>query len=158
MLQFVRRKKLHYLITIFLNSARLFRIPVNCLNQNLLTRAKLDTFEITSEQISHILIGLTVNKAHGSDDISVNMIKLCRKSLVVPLKINIDNILRTMKFPKQWKIVNVTPVHKKENKLFIKNYRSTSLLPIFAKLFEKIIFMNLYNHLVRNKLKGAFHF
>ena len=119
---------------------------------NLLTRVKLDIFEITSEHIANILTGLKVNKAHGPDDISVNMIKLCRNSSVLPLKLIFDNILRTTKFPNQWKIASVTPVHKKENKHFIKNYRPISSLPIFAKVFEKIIFMNLYNHLVRNKL------
>ena len=35
---------------------------------NLLTRVKLDTFEITSEQIANILTGFKVNKAHGPDD------------------------------------------------------------------------------------------
>ena len=72
---------------------------------NPLTRAKLDISEITSKQISNILTGLKINKAHGPDDISVNMIKLI-----------FDNILRTTKFPKQTKIANDTPVHKKENK------------------------------------------
>ena len=96
---------------------------------------------------------IKVNKAHGPDDISVNMIKLYRNSLVLPLKLIFNNNLRTTKWTtKQWKIANVTHVHKKENKKFIKNYRPISLLPIFAKVFEKIIFMNLYNHLVRNKL------
>ena len=117
---------------------------------NLLTL--INIFEITSEQIANILTGLKVNKAHGPDDISVNMIKLCRNSLVLPLKLIFNNNIRTTKCRKQWKITNVTPVHKKENQQFIKNYRPISLLPIFAKVFEKIIFMNLYNHLVRNKL------
>ena len=45
-----------------------------------------------------------------------------------------------------------TPVHKKDNKQIINNYRPISLLPIFAKVFEKIIFQNLYNHLVSNNL------
>ena len=79
------------------------------------------------------------------------MIKLCRNSLVLPLKLIFDNILRTTKFPKQWKIANVTSVYKEENKEFTTNYKPITLLPIFAKVFEKI-FMNLYNHLVRNKL------
>ena len=55
-------------------------------------------------------------------------------------------------FPKQWKRANVTPVHKKDNKQLVKNYRPISLIPIFAKVFEKIIFMNLYNHLIDNDL------
>ena len=111
--------------------------------------------------------GLKANKGHGSDDVSVNMIKLCGESLIVPLNLIFNNILRTAKYPKQWKRVNVTPVHKKESKQLIKNYRPisllptsllptsflpTSLLPIFAKMFEKIISMHLYNHLIKNKL------
>ena len=80
------------------------------------------------------------------------MMKLCGKSLVLPLNLIFNNILRTAKFPKQWKRANVTPVHKKESKQLIKNYRPISLLPIFAKMFEKILFMHLYNHLTQNKL------
>ena len=43
-------------------------------------------------------------------------------------------------------MANVTPVHKKDKQL-TKNYRPIYLLPIFAKVFEKIIFIDLYNHL-----------
>ena len=76
----------------------------------------------------------------------------CGNSLVAPLKSIFDTILRTGKFPNQWKRANVTPVLKKDNKQLIKNYRPISLLPIFGKVFEKIIFINLYNYLVRNHL------
>ena len=34
-------------------------------------------------------------------------------------------------------MANVTPVDKKDNKQLINNYRAISLLPIFAKVFEK---------------------
>ena len=119
---------------------------------NTLTAAKLGTFEITNEQISSIIMGLKVNKAHGPDHISVNMIRLCGNGLILPLSLIFNNILRTGKFPKQWKRANVTPVHKKDSKQIIKNYRPISLLPIFAKVFERIVFINLYNHLIRNKL------
>ena len=46
-----------------------------------------------------------------------------------------------------WKLANVTPIFKKGDKQLIKNYRPISLLPICGKIFEKIIFNNLYNHL-----------
>ena len=51
-----------------------------------------------------------------------------------------------------WKLANVTPIHKKDDKQIIKNYRPISLLPICGKIFEKIIFNNLYNYLITNKL------
>ena len=121
-------------------------------NFHFLTPAKLASCEITTESILNILIGLNANKAHGPDDISVKMIKLCPNALCAPLKLIFNNILATGIYPDQWKMANVTPVHKKDNKQIINNYRPISILPIFAKVFEKIIFKNLYNHLVSNNL------
>ena len=92
------------------------------------------------------------NKAHGPDEISVNMIKLSGNSLCEALKLIFRNILETGIFPKQWKRANVTPVFKKKNKQLLINYRPISLLPIFAKVFEEIIFINLYNYLATNNL------
>ena len=80
------------------------------------------------------------------------MIKLSGNSLCEPLKLIFRNILETGIFPKQWKRANVTPVFKKKNKQLLINYRPISLLPIFAKVFEKIIFINLYNYLATNNL------
>jgi len=42
---------------------------------------------------------------------------------------------------------DVSPIFKKGDKQLIKNYRPISLLPIGGKIFEKIIFNNLYNHI-----------
>ena len=112
----------------------------------------ISDFEITENEINELLQGINTNKAHGPDDISANMIKLCGNHLTRPLKIIFTNILNTGIFPDQWKKANVTPVHKKSDKQIVSNYRPISLLPIFAKIFERIIFKHLYNHLVSNKL------
>ena len=50
------------------------------------------------------------------------------------------------------KAENVVPVHKKENKCLVKNYRPISLLPIFAKVFERVIYNSLFNYFLHNKL------
>ena len=55
-------------------------------------------------------------------------------------------------FPYQWKEANVKPVHKKGDKQAILYYRSISLLPILAKVFEKIIFEKLYVYCKINNL------
>ena len=67
----------------------------------------------TNSRISDIITGVNAKKAHGPDNISVNMLKLCGEHLCVPLQIVFDNILETGIFPEQWKEANVTPVHKK---------------------------------------------
>ena len=80
------------------------------------------------------------------------MLLLRDDSVILPLKIIFRNILSTAIYPDVWKLVNVTPIFKKGDKQLIKNYRPISLLPICGKMFEKIIFNNLYNHLTTHHL------
>ena len=47
---------------------------------------------------------------------------------------------------------NVVPVHKKGDKQLLKNYRPISLLSIFGKIFERIIYNNIFEYLTTNKL------
>ena len=42
--------------------------------------------------------------------------------------------------------------HKKEDKTLINNYRPISLLPIFGKIFERVIYNSLFNYFLNNKL------
>ena len=68
------------------------------------------------------------------------------------MKIIFRNIIESSVYPNLWKLANVTPVYKKGDKQLIKNYRPISLLPICGKLFEKIIFNQLYPYLNGNNL------
>ena len=47
---------------------------------------------------------------------------------------------------------NLTPIHKKGDKQLVKNDRPISLLPICGKIFEKIIFNQLYLFFTTNNL------
>ena len=80
------------------------------------------------------------------------MIRLSDVALVVPLKIIFTNCLRSGLFPHIWKHANVVPVHKKNEKNLKGNYRPISLLPIFGKILEKLIYDSLYSHLVSSEL------
>ena len=76
----------------------------------------------------------------------------CVTILLLPLKIIFENILLSSLYPDMWKLANVTPIFKKGDKQSIKNYRPISLIPICGKMFEKIIFNNLYRYLNANNL------
>ena len=112
----------------------------------------ISDFPISDEKILNIIRSLNPNKAHGWDGISVRMIKLSDAALVVPLKIIFENCLRCGVFPDIWKYANVVPVHKKNEKNLKGNYRPISLLPIFGKILEKLMYDSLYSHLVSCKL------
>ena len=84
-----------------------------------------------------IIRALNVNKAHGFDDISIRMIKICDKSLLYPLILIFQKSVKDSYYPDIWKRSNIIPVHKKNDKRLVNNYRPISLLPIFGKIFEK---------------------
>ena len=77
---------------------------------------------------------------------------MCDSALIVPLKMVFANCLSNGIFPDIWKHANVVPVHKKNKKSLKGKYRPISLLPIFGKILEKLIFDSLYSHLVSSEL------
>ena len=44
-----------------------------------------------------------------------------------------------MKFPSKLKLADITPLHKKLETVYKKNYRPVSLLPVVSKIFERIM-------------------
>ena len=83
------------------------------------------------------------------------MIKICDKSLLKPLIILFGNSIKSSCYPDIWKRSNIIPVHKKNDKQLVNNYRPISLLPIFGKVFEKIIFNKIYNFLLEENLLNS---
>ena len=117
-----------------------------------LAASLINDFIISDEKILKIIRSLNSNKAHGCDVISVRMIKLSDAALVAPLRIIFTNCLRCGVFPQIWKSANVVPAHKRNEKNLKENYHPISLLPIFGKILEKLIYDSLYSHLVSCEL------
>ena len=116
------------------------------------TNNKLNNIHITHNSITSRINKLNSKKAHGADNISISMLKLCAVEVSIPLKIIFDKCLYCGKFPNLWKKANVQPVHKKGSMQCKKQYRPISLLSICSKIFEKIIFDQMYLYLVMNNL------
>ena len=109
--------------------------------------------EFCVDDIVKIIRSLEQNKAHGHDEISIRMIKLCTFSISKPLHLIFRNCLETESFPKERKKASIIPVRKKGDKQLITNYRS--LLLICEKFFEKIIFNSLFVYLNNNNLLNS---
>ena len=121
-------------------------------NQLFMTQATLRSLDFNEGEILKIIRALNINKAHGHDDISIRMIKICDESLLKPLLILFKNSLKLSYYPDIWKKSNIIPAHKKNDKQLLNNYRPISLLPIFGKIFEKIIFNRIYDFLLKEEL------
>lgn len=81
----------------------------------------------------------------GPDAIHAKLLKVAYDIISKPLCAIFNISLITKHFPNKWKLANVTPVHKKEDKNIIGNYRPISLLPIPSKVFEKCIYKHIFN-------------
>ena len=112
------------------------------------TTTVIADINISDEGILSIIRSLNPSKAHGCDEISVRMIRLSDTALIYPLKLIFTNCIRTGVFPDIWKLANIVPIHKRDQKNQLKNYRPISLLPIFGKIFEKLIYNAIYTHIV----------
>ena len=60
--------------------------------------------------------------------------------------------LETSKFPDTWKTARVAPIFKDGDKSIRSNYRPISVLPVVSRLFEKLVFNQLYKYLDSNRL------
>ena len=80
----------------------------------------LSSLEIIASDIGKIIKAQKVNKAHGRDEISIRMLKLCESAITEPLYLISKNCLSSNTFPDLWKKANVIPVYKKGDKQLLK--------------------------------------
>ena len=102
---------------------------------------------IQEEDLEIAFSSLKISKAPGYDNISAKMIKGCLPSLKIPLLYLFNLSLSTGTFPDKMKVAEILPLFKSGAKSVVGNYRPISLLPIFSKIFEKIIHKKLYTYL-----------
>ena len=89
-----------------------------------LTQSRLNYIDFNEDKILKIIKALNIHKAHGHDDISIRMIKICDKSLIKPLILLFENSIKSSCYPDIWKRSNIIPVHKKKknDKELVNNY------------------------------------
>ena len=117
-----------------------------------LTQARLDNIVINPSIVKKVLQNLDPSKASGPDEIGNRVLKLCADSLCNPLSLIFNKSLELGIFPDQWKEALVTAIFKKADRQLKVNYRPISLLCCLSKVFERIVFNDLYEYLTVNGL------
>ena len=91
------------------------------------------------DEVEKLINKLKSNKAPGIDGISNYIIKSSIKTVSPILMKLFNQCMEEGIFPDMLKTACIIPLYKGEEKSEPTNYRPISLLPIFGKLFEKII-------------------
>ena len=116
-------------------------------NGNLSNIPNMPNIEVTFQGIKKLIDGLDCKKSPWPDNISPGILKLIPHEVAKFLEVIYKNSLATSEIPEDWRMANITPLHKKGAKHNPSNYRPISLTSIPCKLLEHIIKSSMYNHL-----------
>ena len=118
-----------------------------------------DSSLFLSKTYGNEIIGIINELKSGkSSDIPINVIKHIKNIIAPHLSKLFNSCMAQSTFPSSLKTGWITPMHKKGPRNDITNYRPVSTLPIFGKIFEKIIFDRLYSFITASKILSTTQF
>ena len=112
----------------------------------------LQNVRITENDVCEKLKRLKEDKACGPDGIHPKLLKECAEIIAIPLYLIFSKSLESGVVPADWKLANVSPIHKKGSRAMASNYRPVSLTCLASKLMESIIRDAMVRHLLENDL------
>ena len=87
----------------------------------------------------------------GSDGIASNFLKIAYPVISNSICDIFNFSIFSGSFPDSWKIARVAPIFKGGQRDDRSNYRPISVLPVVSRLFEKLIYDQLYHYLDKNR-------
>ena len=102
--------------------------------------------------VCSLLDKLDKSKATGLDKISAKLLRYCPDLLSESLTVIFNCSFNTGIFPDEWKCSKVIPLFKHGERRDLNNYRPISIIPVVAKVFERIIYDQMYVFLTDNNL------
>ncbi|PNF37508.1 hypothetical protein B7P43_G14331 [Cryptotermes secundus] len=106
----------------------------------------------TTIEIERIINSIRTKNSHGYDGITTKMLKVSTPFISSPLNYICNKSITLGIFPTRLKYSIMKPLFKKGDKRNIANYRPISLLTTFSKVFEKIIYQRLLQHIEGNNI------
>ena len=106
-------------------------------------------FPISSNIVFSHLNKLSRSKATGLDNISARFIRECADLISVPISDLFNKSLTSGIFPDDWESARVIPLFKQGERSDLNNYRPISVISVIAKVFERIVYDQLYSFLAK---------
>ncbi|XP_065664787.1 uncharacterized protein LOC136086417 [Hydra vulgaris] len=107
-------------------------------------------YELGYEELEAAFASLKKKKAPGFDEISSDIVIANKHSLNRPLIHILKLSLNSGIFPDVLKLAKVIPLYKCNDHSDISNYRPISILSVFSKLFERVVYNRIYDYFIKN--------
>ena len=102
---------------------------------------------ISESRVERCLRSLEPEKSQGPDGMHPRVLRALSRSIAKPLCQIFTNSLKSGEVPKDWKLANVTPIHKKGPKNLVTNYRPISLTSQVCRVMERLLKEEMVNEL-----------
>ena len=114
--------------------------------------------ETTPDETLNIIKALNGKKSSDIHNISTDLVILTNHAVAQSLSIIFNLCIKEGHFPHEMKKAKIIPLHKGDSVLSVANYRPISLLPIFSKIFEKLIYNQFIEYINKNKILTELQF
>ena len=108
--------------------------------------------ELSAKEFEVAFRSLKKNKCTGFDKIDSNIVIESFLELAYPLFHLCRLSLKEGVFPNSMKIAVITPIFKAGDRTLVSNYRPISVLPVFSKVLERIMYNRVYEHMSLHRL------
>jgi len=109
-------------------------------------------------EIYRIIVNLKNNKSPGADNIGSKILKEVVDDITCPLSHMFNLSFVTGIVPHSLKLAKVIPVYKKGDRSDPGNYRPISLLSVFDKILEKLMYKRLCSFLQLHNVLYSYQF
>lgn len=109
-------------------------------------------FKLATVEEVHIVLNSLKSNAIGVDEISAIMLKYCSPFVDKFITHIINCCLEINYYPQQWKTAIGIPLPKNSNPVSFSDLRLISILPAISKIFEKIMYNQIYDYVNSNNI------
>ena len=131
------------------------KCPLSYIKNNIVDSIYIEG--VSSDEIKNIIISLK-NSSPGWDDIHAKVVKNTYRSYISCLTHIFNLSLNRGVFPNELKIARVVPIYKNGDKMSFSNYRPISVLPLFSKILERIMYNRILNFINKHNILYKYQF
>ena len=131
------------------------KVPSDYLKQGIVSELYLDP--VTEDEVDKIISNFSESAA-GWDELKPTVVKSVRHCIASPLSHICNLSFVTGIFPDELKIANVVPIFKSGDEMVFSNYRPVSVLPVFSKVIERLMYNRLLKYINDTNLLYRYQF